>query len=301
VNASSDAISVDRSVLTNRMDAVGRGEFDPATGQFSPGFGAATARALGQGRGGLNGQGRGGPGGFVLGGRGGRGQSLLQGSANYSYGGSALDATNYQPRNGVVTPVSTQPFARNNFGGTVGGPLIIPGFYKNTNRRTSFQANHSGNHRRPFKISTRPSQRSRCATATSQPVRSSSSIRARDSRSATTKSRSSRCLLRRSRCSGSSEPNVDGATAQNFHTAATTLSKSTSVSTYQSEPHTHAATARRRPGGRAGGGGGRGGPAGGRGGRGLTINLSGQLQYRGTEAQQFNILPRLAARPEARA
>jgi len=37
-------------------------------------------------------------------GRGGRGQSLYQGSANYSFGGSGLDSTNFQPRNGIVTP-----------------------------------------------------------------------------------------------------------------------------------------------------------------------------------------------------
>ena len=88
----------------------------------------------------------GGPGGFALGGRGGRGQSAYQGSANYTFGGSALDATNLQPRNGVVTPVSSLPFARNNFGATVGGPFKIPGLYDNTNRRTNFQLNYSGNH-----------------------------------------------------------------------------------------------------------------------------------------------------------
>ena len=97
----------------------------------------------------MGGGGRGGgqgPGGFALGGRGGRGQSLYQGSANYSFGGSALDSTSMQPRNGVVTPISALPYARNNYGGTIGGPLIIPGVYKNTNRRTSFQLNYAGNH-----------------------------------------------------------------------------------------------------------------------------------------------------------
>ena len=44
------------------------------------------------------------------------------------------------------TPVSSQPFARNNYGGTIGGPLIIPGLYDDTNRRTNFQLNYSGNH-----------------------------------------------------------------------------------------------------------------------------------------------------------
>ncbi|HEX5071331.1 MAG TPA: hypothetical protein VFV78_14035, partial [Vicinamibacterales bacterium] len=156
VTARGDAISVDRGILNDRMSAIGRGEFDPATGQFAPGFAALSSEeGFGQGgRGGLNGGGPGGggrggpggPGGFALGGRGGRGQSLYQGSANYSFGGSGLDSTNFQPRNGVVTPITAQPYARNNYGGTIGGPLIIPGLYNDTNRRTSFQLNYSGNH-----------------------------------------------------------------------------------------------------------------------------------------------------------
>ena len=148
VTARGDAINVDRGILNDRMSAIGRGEFDPATGQFAAGFAPLTPEegfGQGGGRGGLNGGGgrggQGGPGGFALGGRGGRGQSLYQGSANYSFGGSGLDSTNFQPRNGIVTPVSAQPYARNNFGGTIGGPVIIPGLFKDTNRRTSFQLN----------------------------------------------------------------------------------------------------------------------------------------------------------------
>ena len=94
VTARGDAISVDRGILNDRMSAIGRGEFDPATGQFAAGFNPLTPEegfGQGGGRGGLNGGGggrgggQGGPGGFALGGRGGRGQSLYQGSANYSF------------------------------------------------------------------------------------------------------------------------------------------------------------------------------------------------------------------------
>ncbi len=162
ISGSADAMSFDRSAMNDRMLAIGRGEFDPATGQFAQGFGPQAGaggdnlpggQAAG-GRGGRGGDGGGGgrggfgggPGGFVLGGRGGRGQSLFQGSANYSYGGSALDATNLQPRNGRITPVAQLPFNRNNFGGTIGGPVKIPGLYADANRRTNFQLNYSGNH-----------------------------------------------------------------------------------------------------------------------------------------------------------
>ena len=61
INGSSDAISVDRSALNDRINAIGRGEFDPATGQFAAGFGpgggqaarvaqAATTRSVRPGR-----------------------------------------------------------------------------------------------------------------------------------------------------------------------------------------------------------------------------------------------------------
>ena len=38
VSARGDAINVDRGILNDRMSAIGRGEFDPATGQFATGF-----------------------------------------------------------------------------------------------------------------------------------------------------------------------------------------------------------------------------------------------------------------------
>ena len=47
VSGGGDAMSVDRSLLNDRMNAIGRGEFDPATGQFAPGFGPAGGGAGG--------------------------------------------------------------------------------------------------------------------------------------------------------------------------------------------------------------------------------------------------------------
>src|SRR6185503_4251431 len=58
-------------------------------------------------------------------------------------GGSALDSPPYQLRPDV--PVSQPQFTKNNFGATIGGPLKIPGLYADTNRRTSFQINYTGN------------------------------------------------------------------------------------------------------------------------------------------------------------
>jgi hypothetical protein len=304
ISARGDAISVDRSVLNERMGAIGRGEFDPETGQFSPGFNAASPEeGFGQlsGRGaGLNAQGRGGGagrGGFALGGRGGRGQNRFQGSANYSFGGSALDATNFQPRNGVVTPISRRPYARNNFGGTFGGPLVIPGLYANASRRTSFQLNYSGNHSTSLQdqyttvptLAMRNGDFSHSAIQlfnprTGQPFDDNRIPRDQMSPAAL-------ALL-----GFIPEPNVDGTTTQNFHTAATTLSRSNSVSLRVTQNLTPNLPQAGAPGGRGagrGGGAGGGGRGAGRGGRGLTINLTAQLQYRGNQSDQFNVFPQL--------
>src|SRR4051794_14673921 len=102
--------SLDRGMMNDRLDAIGRGEFNPATGEFAQGFGPG-GRGDGQGFGGPGGRGgpggfggRGGPGGpggpggrgdFVLGGRG-RGQNAYNAQTNYTFGGSALDTAPYQ-------------------------------------------------------------------------------------------------------------------------------------------------------------------------------------------------------------
>src|SRR5688572_12087665 len=300
VSARGDAINVDRSVLNDRMGAIGRGEFDPATGQFTAGFAALPpAEGVGQrgGRGGMGGGGggRGGGGGFALGGRGGRGQSLFQGSANYSFGGSMLDATNRQPRNGVVTPTSAQPYARNNYGGTIGGPVIIPGLYANTNRRTSFQLNYGGNYSTSLQdqYTTVPSVAMRngdFSTSAVQLVNPRTGLPFTNNHIPRDEMSPAALAL----LAYIPEPNIAGATTQNFHTAGTTLSRSNSVSLRLNQNLTPTLPQRGAgPGGRGGGGGARGGGAGGRGGRGLTINLSTQIQYRGGDSEQFNIFPQL--------
>ena len=142
IAGSGDAASLDRGGLNDRAQAIALGQFDPATGQFAQGFGpqgvAAGADGGGPpgqfgGRGGPGG-GRGGPGGFTLGGRGARGQSPYQGTATYTFGGSALSTPPYQLNPAV--PATQPQFAQNTFGTTFGGPLKIPGLYKDTNRRT---------------------------------------------------------------------------------------------------------------------------------------------------------------------
>ena len=253
ISGSADAFSVDRGAMSDRLTAIGRGEFDPATGLFAPGAspqngpgGDAAAGGLAAGgRGGRGGAGGfggargGGPGGFVLGGRGGRGQSLFQGSATYSYGGSALDATNLQPRNGVITPVSQLPFNRNNFGMTLGGPIRIPGLYRDTNRRTNFQLNYGGNHSTQLQdayLTVPTIEQRQCALdatlacdfssspipivnpATGQPF-------AGNGIPGTVLDPVARSLL-----TYIPSPNVPGVSANNFHNAASTLSTSNSFS-----------------------------------------------------------------------
>ncbi len=91
------------------------------------------------------GGGRGGPGGpgaFALGGRGGR-QNTYTFSSNYTFGGSVLDSAPYQLH--PDSPVTQQPYTRNTFGGTLGGPVKIRHVYDGT-RRTNFMVTYSGNH-----------------------------------------------------------------------------------------------------------------------------------------------------------
>src|SRR5437764_1851262 len=155
VTINGNAASLDRGMLADRLEAIGRGEFDPATGTFAGGFGpgAGPAGADGgpggfAGRGGPGGPGPGGDrgggpggGGFFLGGRGGR-QNLYSATANYTFGGSPLDATRYQLEPG--TPVAKPGYTHQTFGFTAGGPVKIPGVYDGT-RRTTFNVNYGGN------------------------------------------------------------------------------------------------------------------------------------------------------------
>ena len=168
INGTTDAIGINMSALNDRNNAIGQGQFDPATGQFAAGFqpaglngpaggagdnpfgspaagdqsgGAAGGRGGGGGAGGRGGGGTGG--GFQIGGRSARGQSPYSGSTNYTYSGSALNS----PIPNINGTVTQQPAnSRNSYGGTFGGPLKVPGLYDDTNRRTNFQLNYSGSH-----------------------------------------------------------------------------------------------------------------------------------------------------------
>ena len=164
--APSDAIaitgnnaSLDRGMLNDRFEAIGRGVFDPATGEFGAGFageqgGRGGPGGFGGGRGGPDGPGGpggrgggegrggpGGPGGFVLGGRGGQ-QQRYNATANYTFGGSVLDSAPYQlrPENAPIKA----PYNRQTFGGTLGGPVKIKGVYDGT-RKTNFTLTYNGN------------------------------------------------------------------------------------------------------------------------------------------------------------
>lgn len=314
VNGGGDAINVDRGMLNDRMGAIGRGEFDPATGQFSAGFAGPGGGAGGDGQGpaggrggpggGEGGGGRGGGGGlggFQLGGRGGRGQSLYQGSVNYTYGGSALNTTSIQPRNGVATEVPQLGFAQNSYGGTIGGPLIIPGIYADTKRRTNFQLNYSGNHSTNLQ--------DQYATVPTAAMRSgdfsSSTVQLIDPKTGKAFANNQIPVSQMDPAAVAllgyiPLPNVDGTTVQNLHTTGTTLNTSNSISLRINQnltPNLPEPGGRGGAGARGGGGGGRGGGAagpGGRGGRGgLTINMSAQLQYRGNKGENFNVIPQL--------
>jgi hypothetical protein len=125
---SGNMASIDRGMMGDRFDAIGRGEFDPVTGEFAQGFGPAGRGGPGgeggrggpgQGRGGPGRGGFGGPGGpgeFMIAGRGGR-QNAYNLQANYNFSGSPLDSAPYQLR--PDTPTDVRPYNRQAFGVTV--------------------------------------------------------------------------------------------------------------------------------------------------------------------------------------
>ena len=67
-----------------------------------------------------------------------RQQRVPQGSTTYTFGGSALDAAPYPLRG----PQTTPDYMRQQFGGSVGGPLRIPGVYDGA--RTTYFVNYNG-------------------------------------------------------------------------------------------------------------------------------------------------------------
>jgi hypothetical protein len=290
--------SIDRGMFGDRLDAIGRGEFDPATGEFGQGFGPGQGGPAGPGQGGPGGPGRGGPGGreggpgpggFFLGGRG-RGQNAYNIQSHYSLGGSMLDSAPYQLR--PDSPVDQRPYMRQNFGVTAGGPVRLPGY--NGGRRTTFTAAYGGTRGGNLfdqyatvpSMSVRAGDFSSMGTAIVDPLTGQAFTGNRIPLSRMDSA--SLALLR-----FIPEPNLPGS-SRNFHFTTTTDSVSDNVSLRV----THAFT---QP--QAGRGGGRGGPgaagmrggAVGRGGRqqATSITMTAQLQYRRNDNEQINVFPAL--------
>lgn len=321
ITISGSNASLDRGMLNDRFDAIGRGVFDPATGDFGAAFGGDQGRGGPGGFGGRGGEGgrggpggfqerggpggpggpggRGGPGGFQIGGRGGQ-QQRYNATANYTFGGSAFDAAPYQLR--ANTTVPQQQYARQVFGTTIGGPVKIKHIYDGT-RRTQFTATYNGNRGRNLfdQYATVPSAAIRTGDF------SSSSSLVIDP---LTHQPFPGNVIPLSRIDPSAQallpfiplPNEPG-DARNFHNLTTSQSSTDSVSLRVTHNFTPAA-AGGRGGGRGGGGGfgggGRAAGGGGRGGRGATqgtsVNMTAQLQYRHADNQQLNVLPTLGGR-----
>ena len=294
--------SLDRGMLNDRLDAIGRGEFNPATGEFGQGFGPGDQGGFG-GPGRLAGPGgRGGPGGrdggpgdraaFVLAGRG-RGQNAYSVQSNYSFGGSALDSAPYQLRPG--SGAQQRPYARQSFGLTFGGPVRIPGLYRG-DRRTTFTASYNGSRGGDLfdQYATVPTDSMRAGDfgslatplydpLTGLPFAGNQIPLARISTGALS-------LLRFLPL-----PNLDG-TTRNFHYVTTNDSVSDNVNLRVTHNFTPNAAGRGGPGGRGGGRGGPGARGGGRGARGqqgLSVNMTAQLQYRRNDNDQVNVFPTL--------
>jgi hypothetical protein len=289
--------SIDRGMMGDRLGAITRGEFDPATGTFAPGPEGQLGPGGPGGRGGQAGGpgGRGGPpgrgGDFAIGGRGGRGQSPFQATANYSFSGSMLDSAPYQLRSD--TPAITNPYSRQNFGMTIGGPVIIPGIYNGT-RRTTFTLTYGGNRGSNLfdQYATVPTDAQRGGDfsalsgalinpSTGLPFTGNQIPQAM-------MSQASLALLR-----FIPSPNLEG-TSRNFHYVTTRESTSDTVSLRLTHNFTPVAGGRAGGGGRGGGGGGRGGGGpGGRGNQALSVNVTAQLQYRNNDSENANVLPAL--------
>lgn len=300
--------NLDRGLMNDRLEAIGRGEFNPVTGEFAQGFGPG-GRGFdgGQGFGGPGGRGgpggfggRGGPGGpaggrgdFILGGRG-RGQNAYNAQTNYTFGGSALDSAPYQLHPGAAAQQT--PYSRQSFGVTLGGPVRIPHLYKG-DRRTNFMATYNGSRGGDLfdqygtvpTAALRSGDFSSVATplidpATGLPFEGNQIPASR-------LDPGSVALLRFIPL-----PNLDG-TTRNYHFATTNSSSSDNLNLRLT--HSFTQNGGGRGGGRGGGGGrgfgGFGGPGGrGRAQQGTSVNMTAQLQYRRNVNDQNNLFPTLA-------
>jgi hypothetical protein len=310
-----NATSVDRGAMNDRFGAIGRGEFDPNSGDFGNGNGFGQPGGFGSdqgpggGRGGFGGRGGpGGPGGRGPGGPGGPGgrggagflggrgvnQQRWQGSANYQFGGSPLDARPFELPSAANTQIA--PYTKNTYGATFGGPLKIPGVYDGT-RKTNFIVTYNGSHNNNVfdQYATVPTLAERAGDfsaspltlynpATGQPFTNNMIPGGQISPQAA-------ALLK-----FIPAPNLDGV-AQNFHNVTNYVTSSDTLNLRVTQNFTpNAAGAGGRGGGGRGGGGFGGG--GGRNGRqnaatGTAVNMTAQLQYRRNNNDSINISPLL--------
>ncbi|HEV8396514.1 MAG TPA: TonB-dependent receptor [Vicinamibacterales bacterium] len=307
VAVSGSAVNLDRGQLRDRLDALGRGDFGLPGGEapvgvaggagFAPGGpggggagpgGPGGGFAFGGGQGGFGGPGGRGGGGFLGRGRGNR----VQGSTTYTFGGSALDAAPYALRG----PQTTPDYMRQQFGGSVGGPLRIPGVYDGA--RTTYFVNYNGGRSDSFvdQYATVPTAAMRAGDfsglstpidpATGQPFANAVIPAERIDPAA-------RALL-----AYIPLPNLPGA-SQNFRRTATSATTTDGISLRIT--HNFTATPQRGQGGQGarsgfGGGGGRGGRGGF--GRGNAVVLNAQVQYQRSDSDAVNVFPLLGGANE---
>ena len=325
---SSDAIAitgqnarVDNGLLGDRRDALARGEIPPALADLAQQFGVDLPNLEGgiggRGRpGGPGGPGgRGGPGGLAAGGgrdggggargggrggvqgligRGGRGRAI-QATADYTFGGSALDAAPYQLR--ADSPRTERPYTRQNFSATLGGPVNIPGIYNGTNR-TTFQLQYQGGLGANLfdQYATVPTSEMRAGDFSAAGVTlinpASGLPFANNQIPLAQFSPQALALLQYL-----PEANLPG-TTRNYHYSTTTASENNSFNLRVTHNFTPNSGRGGRGGGRGGGGGGRGGGgfggrAGGQRGRGTNVTMNVQVQYRRNEGDQTNVFSNL--------
>ena len=192
-------------------------------------------------------------------------------------------------------PVTQPLYAQNTAGFTLGGPVKIPGIYKDTNRRTNFQVNYQGNRSNNVfdQYATVPTMAERNGDFSSSPVQlvdpSTGLPFANNQIPTSSMNQTALALL-----PFIPQPNLPG-TSQNYHVSTLSHSSSDSVSLRFTQNLSATVPQNGGRGGRGGGfgGGGRGGPGGRGQARGTSIVLSAQLQYRHNEADTTNVFPGL--------
>jgi trimeric autotransporter adhesin len=292
------AASLDRGQLRDRLEALGRGDFAAPGGELPPGLAGGAPFAL---AGGGGGQGPGGPFGGPgqgAGGGGGRGGGFLagrgrgnrvQGSSTYTFGGSALDAAPYALRGSQTTP----DYTRQQFGGSIGGPLRIPGVYDGS--RSTYFLNYSGGRSDSLvdQYATVPTLAMRAGdfSGVATPIDPRTGVAFGNALVPADRiDPTARALL-----GFIPMPNLPG-TSQNFRR--TTTSATTSDGFNLRITHSFTATPQRGQGGRGGfgGGGGRGGRGGG---RGNAVVLNAQVQYQRSHSDAVNVFPQLGGVSES--